>query len=792
MFCSIVTGLVLAGLPGTPSLCAQAANSAVSQPGEAMTTYRQILNPVFSPEDVHRVRNVSIDREDLHIVLTDGVIGLIRPVKGHVTGAFFEGEGHILLRPPDRAERASLALFTKAGVLDDAFGVAYFRFFDDKLVEELSAGFRPAEDAQQFLDRWSRPLAALARADSLQLLQGLTGSRDSRSEYIHARLVGTSNGTFDVVLNGRLPEQIIVAQATSANNTVYYDTWTSFPQRSAREAGAKANIAAEFEVSDYKIKTRLSPPNEVSSEAELTLAPSVSGQRTVIFELSRHLKVSEVRVNGQAAEFIQNEAIDGSELARRGNDLTAVVLPASSQKDVPLRLTFRYSGGVMFDAGGELLYVGDRGTWYPSPSPAFANYDLTFDYPTGWTVVATGKQVSKTAENGRWVSRFVSEKPITHAGFNLGKFETAESSAGGVAIHAYAARNIEEGLSRQESKAGLRVDPAKQVQRIADQAASSVNFLARELDPFPYSHLEVSQLPALLSQSWPSLIYLSSAAYLDPRERRALGVQDPFLEMLLGKLMLAHETAHQWWGDAVNAESYRDEWMIEALANYSAILMMEQDDPVQAQLALDHYKKILLRQTPSGILGSAGSVTLGRRLVSSKFPDSYDPVVYGRGTWLIHMLRTMLREAGGGKSDALFFAALKGLLAGSTNHKISTRDLQRAFEQVMPRSLDYEGQKSLDWFFDSWVNGADIPEFTLQRVRFTPSAGGVKVSGAIHQEFAGKDMITAVPLYSVGENGQSKFLAFVFADEANTEFNLSAPAGTKEILLDPKQTLLRR
>ncbi len=784
----MVTRMLLAVVLGARLLSAQTTSPA----GEAMSMYRQILNPAFSPEDVHRVRNVSIDRDDLHIVLTDGVIGLIRPVNGHVTGAFFEGEGHILLLPPDRAERTSLALFTKSGVLDDSFGVAYFRFFDDKLVDELTAGFRPAENTQEFLDRWTKPLASLARGDSLQLLQGLTGSSDNRSEYIHARLVGTSYRAFDVVLNGRIPEQITVAQATITNNAAYYDTWTSFPRRSVREAGAKANVAAEFEVSDYKITTTLAPPHELSAEAQLSLAPFVSGQRTVIFELSRHLKVSEVRVNGQPAEFIQNEAIDGSELARRGNDLTAVVLPAPSQINAPLQLTFRYSGPVMFDAGGELLYVGARGTWYPSPSPAFANYDLTFDYPTGWTVVATGKQISKTTQNGRWISRFVSEKPITHAGFNLGKFETAESSAGSVSIHAYAARNIEEGLSRQESKAGLRVDPAKQVQRIADQAASSVKFLSRELDAFPYSHLEVSQLPAMLSQSWPGLIYLSSAAYLDPRERRALGVQDPFLELLLGKLMLAHETAHQWWGDAVNADSYRDEWIIEALANYSAVLMMEQDDPAEAQLALDHYKKILLKQTPSGILGSAGSVTLGRRLVSSKFPDAYDPVVYGRGTWLIHMLRTMLREAAAGKSDALFFAALKGLLAGSTNHKISTRDLQRAFEQVMPPSLNYEGRKSLDWFFDSWVNGADIPQFNLQGVRLASSGSTVKVSGAIHQEFAGKDMITAVPLYSVGENGQSKFLAFVFADETNTEFNLSAPAGTKEILLDPNQTLLRR
>src|SRR4029077_5397912 len=108
----------------------------------------------------------------------------------------------------------------------------------------------------------------------------------------------------------------------------------------------------------------------------------------------RYLKLADVRVNGQPAEFIQNVAMDGSELARRGNDQIAVVLSAPAQKDVPLKLTFQYSGPVMFDAGGDLLYVGSRGTWYPNPESSLANYDLVFEYPVGWTVVATGVRVS--------------------------------------------------------------------------------------------------------------------------------------------------------------------------------------------------------------------------------------------------------------------------------------------------------------------------------------------------------------------------------------------------------------
>ena len=419
-------------------------------------------------------------------------------------------------------------------------------------------------------------------------------------------------------------------------------------------------------------------------------------------------------------------------------------------------------------------------------------FDLTFECPSDWSVVATGKQVSSTVAEGKRTTRFVTEKPIGRAGFNLGKFVAATSAAGQVEIHAYGARNVEQSLAGAEARAGRKPDPAREAQQIADQAASTVEFLSAELDPFPYSNLEITQLPGMLSQSWPGLIYLSSTAFLSPDERRALGVRDPYVELLLSRLMLSHETAHQWWGDAVDWVSYRDEWIVEALANYSALVMLEKQHPGDMRTALNYYRGELLRETRNGIIADAGPVTLGRRLTSSKFPDAYERVLYGRGTWLIHMLRTMLHEAGGGNSDAVFFSALKGLLAAAPNHKVSTLDLQRAFEQVMPASLGYEGKKSLAWFFDSWVNGDSIPQFSLEGVRMTPAAGKLKVTGARSARPRRQGHGDRHPLYAVDAAGKSRFLAFVFADDAKTEFTLTAPASTKQILLDPEETLLRR
>ena len=256
--------------------------------------------------------------------------------------------------------------------------------------------------------------------------------------------------------------------------------------------------------------------------------------------------------------------------------------------------------------------------------------------------------------------------------------------------------------------------------------------------------------------------------------------------------MLGHEISHQWWGDAVDWDSYRDSWIVEALANYCAAVMTERQDPAKMKIVLEHYRDELLKATAEGIIDDAGPVTLGPRLNSSKFPDAYETVVYGRGTWLFHMLRTMLRQASGGENDALFFSALKSVLSKSPNGKISTRELQRAIEQVLPTSLAYEGQKSLDWFFDSWVNGAAIPKLTLQDVQLTSAGGKVKIKGIISQEFSAKDMVTAVPIYAVDEKGARHFLAFVFADDPKTDFDLTAPAGTKEILLDPENTILKR
>ncbi|MGE5206839.1 MAG: hypothetical protein ACM3PW_14580, partial [Chlamydiota bacterium] len=105
---------LLAGLAtgATTALGAQALPSVPSPPDTAATLYQQLGSVGLDSARVFHIRGASIEHPNLHVTFNDGVIGFTKDVLGRVTGAYFQGEGDLLLMPPNRAERASLGLFT--------------------------------------------------------------------------------------------------------------------------------------------------------------------------------------------------------------------------------------------------------------------------------------------------------------------------------------------------------------------------------------------------------------------------------------------------------------------------------------------------------------------------------------------------------------------------------------------------------------------------------------------------------------------------------------------------------
>jgi hypothetical protein len=349
--------------------------------------------------------------------------------------------------------------------------------------------------------------------------------------------------------------------------------------------------------------------------------------------------------------------------------------------------------------------------------------------------------------------------------------------------------------------------PAKNAQAVADASARAVEFFSTRFGSYPYTDLALTQMPGRVSQGWPSLIFLSSFSFLTAAEKSELHMSP--VTRILSDTVIAHETAHQWWGDLISWKGYRDQWIFEALANYSAMMMLESDNAPQFRSVMETYRQDLLAKNKDGSsLADAGPVTFGTRLTSSHFPGGYEAISYGRGTWLFHMLRYIMRDAvlagvskkGGpsiseAQADAPFFRALNKIRQRFQEKSLTTREMLQAFEEELPQSLWYEGKQSLDWFYDGWVNGTTLPHFELQAAKFTPKPGGtaVAVTGLIVQDEtnAPRDLVTPVPVYAVLP-GKTVLLGQVFADGPETTFRLSAPPGTRKILLDPYQTLLTK
>jgi hypothetical protein len=797
----------------------------------------------LDPARVYQVRDAALERSSVQVSLEDGTIAFTQDVMGRITGAFFEGDGEILLTPPNEVERRSMSLFTGMAILEERFVTAYFRFNDDTF-DELRPDLRAPENPQEFVDHWSLTARNLAQSDAMRLLVSFSrmlpakngvsmdANVPARDRFLHARLQGTQLGVFDVYFDAASPEQIEVGQAkTVENGTTYYDVWTSFsPPTAAKTASTGSAPSAGSDqpgedwvrVHKFVISTEVEPPKRIRTQARLQIEVKEGGERALLFELSRFLQVESVKLDGQPVEFIHNPAVEGTQLSRRGNDLVAVILPQPAQAGQNVELEFVYEGEVLAEAGSGLLYVGARGIWYPNRGLAMADFDLEFQYPQGWTLVATGKPMPLAAKTpGMEASRWVSERPIPVAGFNLGKYREVTTQVGDVTVETYATAGVERDFPTAPAQAispptndptqqqpivllPSRPSPAQNEVTVGETAARAIRYFADRFGPYPYSRLALTQLPGSESQGWPGLIFLSSYAFLNQQEREQLHYQ-PY-RILLQQSIPAHETAHQWWGDLIVWKTYRDQWLSEGLANYCALMMVQDKNPAGFRQIMESYRHDLVVKRKDGVAAKdAGPVTLGVRLLSSQFPEGYEAISYGRGTWLFHMLRTMLRDGAArqhsqtsrragsvsaGVMDDPFVRTLRRIREKYEGKAISTRELFDAFAADLPPSLRYEGKSSLDWFLDGWVNGTWLPKLELKGVRLTPKGAGLEVTATIEQKDAPQNLVTSVPIYAVVAGRQPVLLGRVFADGDETSFRISAPAGTHKVLLDPEETIL--
>jgi len=230
-------------------------DDAASSAGAAATTYRQLASVHLDPDHVFRVRDVSVETKEIHLTFTDGLIAFAEPVEGVITGAYFQGEGEVLVLPPERVERESLALFTGNAVLEEKFTQGFFRFRGGEM-EALASRLKMAVAATDFLAAGDGVTQSLASSDALALLNDLLNhTAQNETTFLHARLQGAHLGNFDVTFDPVQSEQISIGRSSS-DATRFYDVWTRFASRHVPRP------VDPVVLSDYRIAARLAPPSD--------------------------------------------------------------------------------------------------------------------------------------------------------------------------------------------------------------------------------------------------------------------------------------------------------------------------------------------------------------------------------------------------------------------------------------------------------------------------------------------------------------------------------------------------
>jgi len=786
-------------------------------PEDPRALYQALNELRVDDAQVYAVHEIDLRRDVVRLKLTDGKLAFLQAIGGRVTGAVFAGSGHVLATPHDRGERRSLAQFLGVPILDQTFSRAYFRFTDEtagEIREQLQLGGSNTASDADFAASWNPVVAMLNPGQSLRVMYDLLSAQPL--PYFYAGIAGDAAGPFDMLVDRRRDEQVMFGRTRLVNGLPAYDVWASF-----RAADAPAAPIRPFAPVDYRVDTAIADDLSLEGKTVLHLKALRAGERIVGLELSRNLAVERVQTaDGQPLVYFQNEELSRREILRHGNNSLLVVLPTPVHANDEIGFEVTYRGSVIGDAGNGVKFVGEHDTWYAhlAGSDSFVPFDLSFRWPRRLTLVATGNQVESHDEGAARTGRWRSEVPFEVAGFNLGEYKMEATGPERVRVKLYANQQLEEAIverlrENEEALAlarppglppgvlnGSNVDvappppsPASVLKGLGAQILDSIQFFEKLNGAFPFDHLDVSQIPGTFGQGWPGLVYLSTFAFL-PREAQQRAGMGEEAQEEARELMAPHEVAHQWWGNVVAEASYRDAWIVEGMANYLAMLEAEARRPSAHRLEtwLERYRKVLTT-APQGLAGApdeAGPLTLGVRLNSSKIPQAYDEIIYGKGAWVMHMLREMLREPASKDPDARFRDLLVSILTEYRFRPLSTADFQRAVEKKMTASMDLEGTHKMDWFFDEWVRATGIPRYKVE-YQVKPRGAEFAITGKLTQSGVDEVFTAPVPLYAAHPGAKPAPLGVVITTGRETRFHFVVKARPSHLVIDPHLTVLR-
>lgn len=669
----------------------------------AASRWNELRASTLQSDRVLPVGRLTLQLGAARLQIRKGSIYLASPVAGQPHELVFLGSAKIVLDPPDEIEADQLELFTGKTRLDEEVTQAILVINHDQAIEAILARpSREVEDAQQLAEaealytEWKQGPERRILGTELAILRDVLGDPLYR-DFFAARFLGEELDAFyllrspdeweQTTLGQFIPLELSEKEERRAVRKLHkvqrqgrligleldelgsWDTWLAMTDRATAEEGElQVPGVRAFEPTHYELDLMLTGKGLLGKGlARIHLEAQIDEALFTKLRIDSDLQVKTVRWQGRECFFQQV----GDEV------VVALGAPvARGSRDV---LEVEYEGHLVEEVRSKSFRLINTTDWYPHAGIVDrATYEMRFRWPRKLDLLASGERVEAGVDGEMLFERRRLDRPATGVSFEIGKFETLQAQAGHVTIT----------LAVDKLTRNAVVDQGRE--EILDTLVDTMTYFEEVYGPYPFDHLTVVTVGRGFSQSLLGFVTLSTLAMSDFSGLGFYGLEDR-------RTVIAHELAHQWWGHAVGWESYRDQWISEAMASYSAAHYARRrlEDLELAKGPTARWQASLLSNSDQeSPIETLGPLVLGHRLSSRFSYIAYDAIVYKKGAVVVDMLARTLEEE-------RFLKVLAAIVRAVDSRPISTATFLRLLEQGTGSDLDT--------FAEQFIYGTGLP-----------------------------------------------------------------------------------
>ena len=677
--------------------------------------------------------NLVLKRDAGTFTFTRGEFALFGEVNGKVTGAVFGGQGHFHLTPPNPTERHSMQVLTNKPEFDEDFTQVVLRFTDGTADElRKAAAVNQTAHADSTLTQAAQEFHTFQREHlfeniDLRLLQDVLSP--TSGGFFLAAIKGTSNAHILFEID---PYGAAIVSPEEVRLGIYNQWGWSYPSAfhlateyaAGTASGRQENVP--FRVENDELDTTIEKSGFLSGQATIHLRALADGLAVIPLDLFATLRVSQAEgEHSELLDFVQEDKKEDSDFG--------LILSKPLKKDEITTVKITYGGKDAVRAvGNDNFDPIARESWFPNGGTSFGSYTrykMRFHTPKELQLIATGSKLSDKVDGKMRTTEWDSMMPLPVAGFHLGKFAEKDGKTADLAVAAYANSELPdwatsvlhvangEDLPTQGSHStGMAVGNMNTVGMLPvtlSEGTVAAQIYELNFGKLPFDHLALSQQPACnYGQSWPMLVYLPICGFWDATIQNQFGLRpsDPYW-----KTVTAHEVAHQWWGHTVGFAGYRDQWMSEGFAEASAAMFLQATRKNNNEFR-EFWRQLKQEITEKNTAGfrpiDVGPVTMGYRLNTNKTGSVARDLIYPKGAYILHMIRMMMYSPKTGDQD--FRAMMHDFVDTYRLKSATTEDFKAIVEKHMTPGMDADHNHKMDWFFNEYVYGTDLPQLHFE------------------------------------------------------------------------------